>query len=89
MDAHRWGLVSDEDDDEHEVCRLCGAQRNRHGRLAEKATISGGWPNVHDCDAQEAVLVAADRLAEAYAAMLEGRDVGYLPEWQQREDAPC
>lgn len=32
--------------------------------------------------AVEAVLVAADRLSEAYTAMLEGRDVGSLPDWQ-------
>lgn len=33
----------------------------------------------------EAVLVAADRLREAYEAMIEGRDVGWLPDWQPRE----
>jgi hypothetical protein len=30
----------------------------------------------------EAVLVAADRLREAYEAMIEGRDIGWLPDWQ-------
>lgn len=29
----------------------------------------------------EAVLVAADRVKEAYDAMIEGRDVGFLPDW--------
>jgi hypothetical protein len=31
---------------------------------------------------QEAVLVAADRVYEAYSAMLEGRDVGRLADWE-------
>jgi hypothetical protein len=31
---------------------------------------------------QEAVLVAADRVHEAYSAMLEGRDVGRLADWE-------
>lgn len=33
----------------------------------------------------EAVLVAADRLREAYEAMIEGRDIGWLPDWQPRD----
>lgn len=32
---------------------------------------------------QEAVMVAADRLWTAYQAMLDGEDVGRLPEWEQ------
>jgi hypothetical protein len=32
----------------------------------------------------EQVLVAADRLREAYEAMPEGRDLGRLPDWQSR-----
>jgi hypothetical protein len=31
----------------------------------------------------EPVLVAADRVREAYEAMIEGRDVGRLPEWER------
>lgn len=38
-----------------------------------------------DAQGVEAVLVAADRLREAYEAMIEGRDVGWLPDWQPRE----
>lgn len=30
----------------------------------------------------EPILVAADRISEAYQAMLEGRDIGRLPDWQ-------
>lgn len=32
---------------------------------------------------QEAVMVAADRLWTAYQAMLDGEDVGRLPEWEK------
>jgi hypothetical protein len=32
----------------------------------------------------EAVLVAADRIVTAYEAMLEGRDLGDLPDWTAR-----
>jgi hypothetical protein len=42
-DEHRWALVSDDDPDEHEVCLDCGAQRNRHGLIDERAKITGGW----------------------------------------------
>lgn len=42
-ETHRWALVADEDPDEHEVCVDCGAQRNRHGAIPERATITGGW----------------------------------------------
>lgn len=49
--GHRWCLVSDEDPDEHEVCIRCGAQRNNKGPLAERATITGGWPR-KDCDGE-------------------------------------
>jgi hypothetical protein len=33
---------------------------------------------------QEAVMVAVDRIYDAYGAMLEGRDVGRLPEWEPK-----
>jgi hypothetical protein len=33
--------------------------------------------------AEEAVLVAADRVREAYEAMMEGRDIGHLAEWER------
>jgi hypothetical protein len=32
----------------------------------------------------EAVLVAADRVREAYEAMMDGRDVGWLADWQPK-----
>lgn len=35
----------------------------------------------------EPVLVAADRIREAYEAMMEGRDVGRLAEWERPTDA--
>lgn len=37
---------------------------------------------IRELEAVEAVLVAADRVREAYDAMLAGRDVGRLPDWQ-------
>jgi hypothetical protein len=37
---------------------------------------------------QEAVLVAADRVREAYEAMIEGRNIGRLPEWQASDALP-
>jgi hypothetical protein len=53
IDRHCWVLVDDEDPDETEICRRCGSQRNRHGRLTGKARITGGWPipNCEDPDA--------------------------------------
>lgn len=47
---HVWILVSDEDEDQTEFCKECGAQRNRHGALPERATVTGGWPSAIDCD---------------------------------------
>lgn len=48
-DAHRWVLVSEEDELETEVCSQCGAQRNKEGPIEERATITGGWPSA-DCN---------------------------------------
>lgn len=42
---HEWGLISEEDPDETELCGRCGRQRDRGGILRERAFITGGWPN--------------------------------------------
>lgn len=45
---HRWVLISDDDEDETEMCIDCGALRDRHGPLAERATKTGGF-RFEDC----------------------------------------
>lgn len=41
---HVWGLVSEEDELETEVCTNCGAQRDKTGKKLPRAWITGGWP---------------------------------------------
>jgi protein gp37 len=62
---HRWGLVSDEDPNETEVCGECGRQRDRGGILRERAFITGGWPNAEiDLNGIDWVIVGGESGAD-------------------------
>lgn len=80
--THRWVLVDYDDPDEHEVCTRCGAQRNRHGRIEERAKITGGWPEA-DCDLR-AALITPD---EAFRCLSEGEQQAYRDAQQSVVDA--
>jgi hypothetical protein len=71
--AHRWVLVDDADEDETEFCSQCGAQRNRHGAIGERATITGGWPSTIDCD----LLAAIDDPDAAFAKLPQAEQDAY------------
>lgn len=76
-DPHSWALVDEADDSEGEVCLKCGAQRDKSGRLAERATTTGGWPSP-DCS-----LVAAATDLEATLAKLPADDQKRYREYEE------